>query len=375
MAVGRADHPELEGVHPDPFAFAHAFDQRITREVEPRLTAPSAERAPARAFLAVVRGLLRELPDLLEAAQLVFASDYAVHPVGALGLALHLHHLDQPLDPRADSHLPDLLVSRFALPGRLEEPAVRHVRVVGDRDDLAVGAGIRTEGVEPVPEVDRVRGFEGRDGELRDARVTEDHVAMDLRHVDRVAVLPTVEGGEGAGFARVVPALCCAPRLAPGRLQRGAAGRVSVAADLAPAPHHADDAGHLPSHLESGERRLDRHFASESTAGVCVVSVGARGRAEVHLADPLGVVGDRGEVEGAGQTSPAIADAVFFEGTESDRLAPREAVSVVGRGEHPARAGVHRELRVDVEVAEERLAKRGTVGGPEATIRPRTDAS
>jgi len=91
------------------------------------------------------------------------------------------------------------------------------------------------------------------------------------------------------------------------------------------------------------------------------VRIGPRCRAERDFADPLGMVGHRCEVEWTIELRLARADAVLVKRPETDRLATGEAERVIRGPEHVARTRIHRILRVDMEVAEERLPEGGPI--------------
>ena len=255
-----------------------------------------------------------------------------------LGLALHLGDLAERL---VEQPAPGVrLVDRPAVTvGPVVHHAVAHVAVV--RNDEALGAPAAVL-LQIRPEVLRPRGIEVGEGQRRGV-AAEDHVAVDGAAgafagggVRRPLVAD--EGGETARLVEVVgggdDALPRRPAhggdVEPGHLARrlrpprAETGAVPVAASGIAAEVAADRA-----RRQHGVRILHRH------AG----------------ADDLAVIGHRHEVE-----RPAAADRLAH---EQHFLAAREAVGVLGtepRSEQVVR--VHRQHRVDVEVAEEHVPVR-----------------
>src|SRR5262249_32410304 len=102
----------------------------------------------------------------------------------------------------------------------------------------------------------------------------------------------------------------------------------------------------------------ERHArpAAVDAAHEAVVARGTGRAAQHHLAEELGVIGHRGEVERTLELRAAPGPAGGVPRVEADRLAAREAVGLLRSRARALRAGVERPARVHVQVAEQRLA-------------------
>ena len=354
MAVGRRDDPELERVDAEAFFLSETVDQRVAHEVEPRLAAFTSQPADAGAVLAVRRPFAVDVAHLLEVAELVFAADDAPHAAPALGIALGLHDLDQHVQLGLKRRLRPLLFDRHAAPVDREHLTVRDVRVVGDRQRLAAGAGVVAARLEPGPEVERFGGVHPGDRQFGGDLVAQNDVAMHLGQARHAGVLPGVEGREGTVARAVVVAFRGRPGIAPGGKQTFAAAAAVLAAESCyPA---GEPVVHPRGAFLWGASRphaAARRFVVERRR-----RVGAHG----HLAQPLRVVGHCRKVQGTDELGGAGRLSVVVERTEIERLAAGEAVGVVGRLEAAAAEGVQGKGGVGVEIAEEGLAERVALG-------------
>ena len=84
------------------------------------------------------------------------------------------------------------------------------------------------------------------------------------------------------------------------------------------------------------------------------VVAGKAGRlADAHLSELLGVIGDRCEIQRAGELHCSQPPALRVVGLDAQRLTSGEAIGVPGRVARPLGAGVMGEGGVDVGVTEE----------------------
>ena len=369
VGVGAADQSEGERVHADPLLLAQALDQRVARVVEPRDAALHAVPAGPDAVATVLEGFTRQVALLLEVAELVGPARDVREAVATLGLPLDLHHLDERLEPRALPRSCALLRLRRVAIGELEHPSVRQVRVVRDRDRVTARSALGAQLAQPLPEELWGRRVDPRQRELGADLVRKDHVAVDLAARRRLAVLPGVECREAARLAAVVEAFGGFTGGLPGRGDGFATRGVVVSADLVDAVEEAGDPGHPRREAVEPDPagHPPRLLAAVDAAARAVVRRRAGRRAERHLGHPLRMVRHGGEVERAVDAERTRTGR--RNRGELDRLAARIAVGVE-RGERQSPGiRVHRVGGMNVEVAEERAAKRGLLAAGRARRR------
>ena len=192
---------------------------------------------------------------------------------------------------------------------------------------------------------------------------------MDLRHVGGGGVLIGDKGGERAGRGLVVPFRRGILGFLPGAPGRRAAERPVLAADLGRIQAGAYDPAHLLHDI--GQRpAYERNRRPIQLTAFGVVAGRARRCTEPDSAEIGGVVGDRGEVEGAREFHRSLGLTRVTRLPDFHFLASGEPVGV-GRAQACAEeVRIHRYAGVDVEVAPENLplglmvrAKRCTEGG------------
>ena len=281
----------------------------------------------------------------------------------AFGLALVLHDLDQRLPVVAQGGGLPRQRSAVGLDG-LEHQAVAEVGVVRNGQHVAAGQALAALAAQAGEEAIELRLLDVADRQFRHRRVLEQDVAVQVVAAGRAGPFVADEGGEATGIGFVlIRRRGLADRL-PRRPRRLAAAGAVGAAEAEAARRQA--VGRLAVGDEEGEARevaLD-HARQRVVAG----EVGTL--ADGQLAEQLGVIGDGGEVERAGEAQTAGRPAVGEVRLDAERLAAREAVGVGGHGTGALGAGIERQRGVDVEIAEIGAAQRvvadaaaGAVGG------------
>ena len=341
VVVGAADEAVLERVDPV-----------LGRDLQPGLERVADDvgggRAGWRRGLGVGRRLVRvaRLEHLLEVALLVGGEQAR----RALRVALHLVDFNQRLEPRAP--LEDFGRERrtVGVVGRQHDaPAV--VGVVRNGDHVAV-AGARR--LHPFPEpLRRMPPRDGRAAPGRNLRPAEEDVAVQPTPAGAVHAAE-LEGGERGEHARLVVGV--------GHLfhQRPLVRRAPVAAVVGTRLRAPAQLGVAlaPERIAALPEECLAAAGPELPADRQVVGGRLRILAELHLAQPVVVVGHRHEVQWRGELAADIPIRI------EDRFAP--AVAVRHRGivvhrvaEHPR---VERPAAMHVQVAEvgvpERVALR-----------------
>ena len=225
-------------------------------------------------------------------------------------------------------------------------------------DGVAAGAGIETRPFdrrpEPLRDAAGARLDVARHGR-RHPLVAEDDVAVEVAAERARGVLVADEAGERARGGPVVGLLGRRLDVPPHRDGGGGAVDAGLGAERKMRGVEGGDAGRIepgdgrPELLVEGLRR------AEDLALIAVVHRRAWGVAHPDLAEPLGVVGDGGEVERA--VDPAAPRLQLVVVGERDGGAGGEAVRVLRADARAEDVGVGREAGVDVEVAEEGLAE------------------
>lgn len=229
VRVGRGDDAQIVGVGSEPSRLLHPGCQYVPIVVVRRHTSEPQDAARSGSARAS-RGRL--VVDLLEVAEFVGRTGQR-----RAGRTLHaplvLIDLHQGFEPGAQHR------SLLAILSRVGAGVIRHehatpaeVRIVGDRQDVAVGVGLQTPALQPVPELSGTRGFEGRERTIGDVVVAEDHVAVQIVRIADVRIFVTNQGRERTGLAAVVGIFGGALDALPDvRRARGTA-RPVLAADL-----------------------------------------------------------------------------------------------------------------------------------------------
>ena len=345
MRVGRADHAELVGVDAELCLQLETVFQGRPRIFElkhfGRLGHRQVEVALVPAF---------------EIGELVVRRQEGM----GLAIALDLRRLVEPLP--FGPLLSILAVDRLAGERihHREHDAVREVAVVGEGEHVAAGLFLKCCHV--FPQVARiVASREHREGhhlagELR--VVTEDDVAVEIVAAGVRGPFETDEGGEAAGFVRVL-------RSVDGFLPGRAIGRrVGCIEDRSLELTRAERSDDLHRCLGPLSRLHHVIPAATQWVGQELWLPGEQVREEAHV---VGVVGDDQEIERPRQLGELT-------GGRHDLLALGEAVGVA-RGEARAESpGIHRERRMRMCVAEERPGREVAPGpgrvGPLVGIEP-----
>ena len=201
-----------------------------------------------------------------------------------------------------------------------------------------------------VPQFD-VRGrFDVGDRVLGHPVVAENDVAVVVVALRRARMFVTHEGGEAAGRGPVV-------RLfghVAGALPQGTRGLKTVRAAFAANIRHA--LGVLADDYANERRQPFSAFAAQEPARVDVVHLAVFIKTELHLAEELGVIGDRREIQRTLKLLSHEHAAVLGIGRDRNGLSFGEAIRVGRSSSRAERTGVIREGRMDVQVAEIRVA-------------------
>jgi hypothetical protein len=347
---------ELQRVDTETLGLAESLDERIADVVRGRRAAQAADGPEAVALVAE-----REVgpADLLELAEFIAPAHHVGEAVGAFGVALDLHDLHQRLQGCAQRCDGAGFLEAGGVVLDVEQAAVGVVRVVGNGEHVAAGAGLDALALQALPQLHRFVVLDGGEGQRGHRSVPEDHVPVDLRELRRPAPLVAVEGREAAGFAGVVPACGGLLEFAPDAPQRAEAEGEVGSAELRGTHPPAELTVALGFHegsLGIGERThasVPRAvaFAPEGLAARVVVDLRVLIDAERGLADEFRVLAHGGEVECPFETCDAAA-------LELEGGALGEAVGVVRGGLTFEYKGVHGPARVNVEIAEEGLTQR-----------------
>ena len=204
---------------------------------------------------------------------------------------------------------------------------------MGNRDDFAARLPVAALLIEASPQVDRVdSAFHYADRKIGHVFVAEDDVAMEMTaRVDSAGPFIGHEARELAGGASVVGFFGGCLVLFPDDA-RGVVAELCVFS--AETPSRTE---HRIASIEHEERYAGE--AAIHATGKRAVAFRVWRVADMHFADLLGVIGDGGEVEGAGELDAPHGTTVFGVGLNAEGFAAGEEVglsrrypSALGRG-------------------------------------------
>ncbi len=258
---------------------------------------------------------------------------------------------------------------------RLEHRSAAGVGVVRDRQEVAAPAGVETLVLELGEEPFQVRLLVVARRQRLHVGVPEDDVAMQVVAAEVVGPFVCRERGEAARRGPVVELLGGVELVLPDeRRLRLAIHRVGIA----DAETHR--VGALDRELkrddDERQRGVDaggraRELVAQRLAVGIVVAREAGVQAGADLAEPLRVIGDRGEVERPAQLREARRQVGRVVGWQADLRAFREHVGVARRRPDTDERGVAGEARVDVRLPEERRPQRIVARAVRARFRAR----
>ena len=322
----------------------------------------------------VLVGQQRERRLLLEGALLVGGiHPGAVHAVeAALRRSLVLRDLHERLPDRAIRGL--LGIVRI---GKHEPGA--EVRVVGNRQDVAAGAGIEAVLLQHLPEHARVvvqlafgscalRRLEVAERPPGHVLVREDDVAMEVRRTRHRRPLVGDERREVTGIVVLLRRVLL---VLPDR-QRSRVALVGVeAARHGYVRRHHADAGDQQEQRRLRDRLVERELhvarvgesarrddAVQELALRQRVGGGRRVPADSGYAEPLRMIGDGGEVERPPELPGARGLAIDVDRRHPDLAAASKHVRIARPVHDVEDEGVDGVVGMDVEIAEERLPER-----------------
>ena len=240
------------------------------------------------------------------------------HRRARLRRALALEHLRQrlPQRPAPGVGLVDLPAVAIA---RVEHLAVAEVRIVGDRHRVARAPG---GGLQPLPQLLGMAGLVVAQRQVRDVVAAEDDDPVEVDPARGGRPLKPVQRREPAGLVVALRDLHDPPPDRPARLQHFLLRRPDIEPGGIGTDHPGDDHLHHVMDISgpavvAGDLR--RAVALHSLLGPGLLRVVVRVHDEPVLAQPLGVLGDRREVQRARQ--PVLSSALFSDERAGSPLA------------------------------------------------------
>ena len=362
VGVGGGDDPEAERV-----------DAEHLLLEQPLLQGVADERQPGERLVGIARPDEHLPTEQLESALLVGRVDAGP----ALRAALVLVDLDERLHRGTRGGVGSGERAVVGVLGHEHEPVPADVRIVRDREPVTAGKRVLTERLERRPEALRRVLIDVGHRHRRDRRVPEDDVSMEVGEAGRSRPFIRDERGERARRRAVVVLLRGGLMVEPeDRLARNAFDAIRSADRGVVGGVRADDdrQKEVQEHLQHEARivadgRLPQRLAG---GGVVAVQVRPHRGVEADLLRPesLRVIRDGGEVEGPPELHRVCRVPLGIEGSQAEGRTLRELVRLPGSGERVEEYRVDRLRRVDVRVAEVRIAQNVERGAVRASLRP-----